>query len=364
MSYEIVKGISIKGNKVYITSADSSVRPLRFHRWECETITKILSEDGREAALARIGKNVWEGDFHLNRGSKLCNLFIEARNALPRDLSWHNYYGKTAGIFLAKMVMKLEKDPAADLSNEIRQMLDKMNDRQYILNAAYVDGYNFLNYADVSLQRDRVFAHDVLRAGRGCAWFDYPVMFKADKEFALEALKLNGCFYRNLDKTVRMERNIIFEAFLESPDKKLHEHLPDLIPLEAYCKFPPEHEFSVDTGFICDLLDVCPSLHIHRINWILEYKDVALKWCEVGKFFPFDVKYLPKDFLDTKEFQDVLISRFEGTDKYDVLINKLNEKGVSLYKGSFNSLLADATKRSEVICVNGRGKEKEDIDLM
>lgn len=364
MSYEIIKGITIKRDKVYLTSADSSVRPLDFHQWECETLSQTLSEDGREALLARIGKNVWEGDFRLNKGNKLCDLFLKARSALPGNLSWHNYYGETAGEYLAKMVLKLENDPSADLSDEIGQMLERMNDRQYIFEAARVGGYNYLNYADEALQHDKKFALEVLHAGGNRAWFDYPIAFVNDKEFALEALNMNGCFYRNLDNKLQADRDVILAAFSDTGKNRYHEHLPDLIPITAYCERTSDNKLVVDTGFICNLLDVCPSLHMHRAPWLINQRDIALAWCKVGKFFPYDMKYLSEEFLSEKETQDILLSRFEGTDKYDVFINKLEEKGVTLHKGSLGALLADATQRSEEMGANTLCEETKDIDFV
>lgn len=342
-----MKNIAVKGNKVYLTSADSSLRPLLFTKWECTGLSKILEEEGREAFLARIGQDVWNGELRLYKGSKLCNLFIEARNSLPNNLGWHNFYGETAGKFLAKMVMKLEVNPSANLSVEVADMLKTMNDRDYILSAAKKSGYNFLNFADECIQKDREFALSVLAAGSGKAHFDYPTMYTKDKAFALEALKLNGCNYRSLDKSLQADRDVIFAAFKDTLDGRYHEHLPDLIPVEVYCSISADRKITVDTDFVCELLNICPALHMNRANWLLEHKDVVLKWCEVGKFFPYDVSYVPTNFLLDADIQEVLQNRFKGTEKYEVLIKKLEEKGVVLKGKTVDALLANATRRAE-----------------
>ena len=350
MSHEIVKSISIKKDKVFINSADSSVRPLHYYKWECSTISDILVKEGREAALARIGRAFWDGEFHLNKGSGLNNLFLQARSALPHNLSFNNYDGEVAGQFLAKMVMKLEKDPYADLSGDVKDMLNKMNDREYILHAAKTKGYNFLNFANKSVQKDRDFALEVVKSGAGCAWFDFPPLYSTDREVAAEAVKLNGCHYRSLDKSLQADRELILMAFAETPGKSFHEHLPDLIPLEAYCDLSPGKaldnltEFSsfIDAELVCQLLDVCPSLHMSRAPWLLERKEIALKWCEVGKWFPYDVKDLPEKFLNDKDFQDVLTGRFAGTDKYDILAQKFADRGVALRQDDLDSKIAAA----------------------
>ena len=53
MSYEIVKSIVISKDKVFLTGADSSLRPLHFYRWECEPLTKIFREQGKETLYAQ-----------------------------------------------------------------------------------------------------------------------------------------------------------------------------------------------------------------------------------------------------------------------------------------------------------------------
>ena len=124
MSHEIVKSISIKGDTVYVTSATNNVRPLYFSKWKWQRASEILAENGREAAFAMIGKEVWDGNFHLYRGSKLCNLFLKAREALPSKMSFINFDSEIAGKYLGKMVLKLESNIAADLSPEVKEMLE------------------------------------------------------------------------------------------------------------------------------------------------------------------------------------------------------------------------------------------------
>lgn len=349
MSHEIVKRISIKQNKVYLTSADSSLRPLHFSRWECESLSKILAEEGRSTLLARIGQEVWNGNIHLRKGSsKLCDLFLTARDTLPRSLSWSNYDSKTAGEYLARMVTKLEKDPHADLSSDVKEMLALMDDRDYILEAAHRTGHNFLNFASEALQHDRELALEVLCAGDGRAWFEYPAQFKGDKEFALEAVKLNGCMYRYLDDSLKADREIIFSSFQELPGREFHEHMPNLIPVEAYCSVVDGKTISIDRDFICRLLDMCPSMHLDRAPLLLNDREIALHWCQVGAFFPFSTGDLPTEFLHDEEFQNTLCARFEGTDKFDTLMQRFAVKGVLLAEPSLDGKIKAAKARQTV----------------
>lgn len=346
MSHEIVKSIAVKGDKVFLTSADSSLRPLYFKKWECTSFSKVLVDKGKEALYALIGKEVWDGNLELRSGSKLCNLYRKARNAFPSGLNFMSLDSKAAGDFLGKMVSSLEANPFADLSGYVKQALALQNDRDYILEATHRTGYNFLNCANQEIQNDREFALEVLRAGRGAAWFEYPEAYKDDKAFALEAVKLNGCFYRRLGDSVKADREIIREAFREAPDKKFHEHLPDIVPPLALLDFEKDPlRPGIDKTFIMELLDICPSMHMSRIPVLLNDRDIALKWTQVGKFFPYSVGDLPKQFLLDDAFQDVLCKRFEGTEKFDVLVKRLAGLGVELNKQSLEQQIQAAANR-------------------
>jgi len=328
VSYEIVKRISIEDDKVYVTSADSSIRPLYFSSSEWNSFSKILAEEGRDALLGKIGKEVWDGNLHLRKGSKLCNLFMDALDAMPADLNFSNYDSLTAGEYLGKMVTKLESDPEVDLSSDVEDMLAKRNDRDYIIKSAERTGENFLNFADESLQKDRDLALAVLRAGKGAAWFRYPVYFNNDKEFAMDALRLNGCFYRELSESLQRDKEIIFAAFNESLDRRFHEHLPDIIPQDVFCHENGDHSVSIDRDFLFDLMEICPSLHLHRTPDLIADREIALKWCEVGKFFPHSVVDLSNEVLEDTEIQNALCQRFKSGEKRDILKDRFDQKGI------------------------------------
>ena len=347
MSHEIVKSISVTKENVFLTSADSSLRPLDFHRWECTSLSEMLKEQGRAAVLAQLGEDIWNGNIRLYQGNKLCKLFLEARSALPRSLHFSNYDSKTAGIYLGKMVAKLEKEPYADLSSIVDEALAIRNDREYILDAAKRTGHNFLDYASEEVQQDRAFALEVVQAGAGAAWFRYPKQYQDDKDFALKALRLNGCVYRELSDELKADREIILEAFQEREGRQYHEHLPDLIPIEAYCQYDAAaHKLNIDTKFICDLLDKCPSMHLNREPDLLMNREIVLKWVQVGRFFPYSVTDLPQDYLTDETIQTALCKRFEGTDKYEVLLQRFQDAGVVIARASLDARIKSISARS------------------
>lgn len=348
MSYEIVKSISVKDDKVYLTSADSSLRPLDFSRWECTAFSKILAEQGKDALYAKLGEEIWNGNLQLRQGSKLCRLYMKACDAFPADMTFSTFDSKAAGNFLGKMVARLEEKPAADLSGFVEQAHAMQSDRDYIMEAAHRTGHNFLNYASTEVQNDRAFALGVLRAGRGAAWFEYPAQFRWDKDFALEALKLNGCFYRSLGDVVKADREVILEAFRETPGKTFHEHLPDVIPPTALFDYETDPtKPALDKQFIMELLDVCPSMHMNRMPDLLLDRDVALKWAQVGKFFPYSVEDLPKQYLMDKEFQETLYKRFEKTEYLEILEKRLETLGIARNRGSLDSQIQTAERKAE-----------------
>ena len=63
MSYEIIKSIKVKDNKVLVNYACNNVRPLTFEECESQYLTKILKEQGKEALDIEILKAYEEGNF-------------------------------------------------------------------------------------------------------------------------------------------------------------------------------------------------------------------------------------------------------------------------------------------------------------
>ena len=270
---------------------------------------------------------------------------MEAKDALPRELHFTNFDSKAVGDYLGTAVLKLKENPDADLTEDVNKLICLRDDKDYILEVAKRTGYNYLNFAKEELQKDREFALAVLKAGDGKAWFEYPKYFAKDKDFALEALKLSGCFYRELDENLQGDREIILEAFEEKEGRRFHEHLPDLIPTHALFDFEGPLKDVLKKEFVCRFVECCPSLHIDRAKWLLDDRDVALKWCEVGKWIPNDVRYLPEKYAMEKEFQDILISRCQDKKLYEVLEKRLGEKGVSIPKKSIDDMVKDAAKK-------------------
>jgi hypothetical protein len=63
MSYEIIESIKVKNNKVFINCAPNNVYPRSFGEFHCESLTKILKEQGKEALELEIMREYENGNF-------------------------------------------------------------------------------------------------------------------------------------------------------------------------------------------------------------------------------------------------------------------------------------------------------------
>jgi hypothetical protein len=70
MGYDIIKSIKIKDNKVFLTSTANNVRPRTFKEWHCESLTRILIEQGQEALDVEILEEYESGNFQAGGQNK------------------------------------------------------------------------------------------------------------------------------------------------------------------------------------------------------------------------------------------------------------------------------------------------------
>lgn len=348
MVSDIINGIAIENNKVYLSASVQYHEPSDLQvTWEQEEFSQLLRKEGKEAVYAHIGEELWSKDLFLESGDQTCNLFLKAMSAFPSHMDYTTFDCQTAGSLLAEMVLRLETDPQADLSEYVNRAVRMMNDRDYILETAKRTGMNYLNHASKSLQQDRSFALAVLNAGSWAPWFSYPTAFQDDKDFALKALELNGCFYRELGRELKADREVVMAAFRERPGKIPHEFLADQIPMETYSQSHASSQPApLDREFIFSLLDACPSIQLFRSPQLLNDRPTALKWVQVGKFFPHWVTDLPMKYLKDREFQDVLIRRFKDTDNFPYLVQNFGIKGIQLPVETLESKIQSASSRT------------------
>lgn len=91
MSYEIIKGISIKNNEVYLNSASNNVYPRYFKKWHCTSLTEILQKQGRDALDLELLKQYEEGMFQPGVPNKY-SLAIDNLRRKPEyeKFNWRN----------------------------------------------------------------------------------------------------------------------------------------------------------------------------------------------------------------------------------------------------------------------------------
>lgn len=63
MSYDLVRGIGIKGDKVFIKASSNNVYPHTYYTEELPRLTKMLQEQGQEAVDIEILKQYENGNF-------------------------------------------------------------------------------------------------------------------------------------------------------------------------------------------------------------------------------------------------------------------------------------------------------------
>lgn len=332
MSYEICKSIVLtKDKKVFLTTRSNNVSPSIYSRWECKSLSKIFESEGKEKVLIELGIMIWEGNLQLRNGSKLVNLFDKAmRQIRSNGFYWSVISSNTIGEFLAKAILKYQEDPNASLDTEIEELKTLQNNREYILKVAKEDQMSILNYIDdESIKTDKEFVMEVIRLCGRNVMFQVPAHFKDDEEVALAIVLENGNHYSQLGIVPKLNREIILEAYRERENGYHAFRITD-IP-EAALMIPGTNE--IDTNFVYQLLDVCPSLQM-QFSKLLHIREIAVKWCEQCSYFPFDIcLHLPRKFAEEEEFQEILRKRcriISGEDEEKA--NELNDMLCKLFK--------------------------------
>lgn len=80
MSYDIIKRIKVKDNKVLILHAPNNVRPRTYSETESFTLSKIFQEEGKEALELEILRAFEEGNFQSYGKNKYTNAVIRLKH--------------------------------------------------------------------------------------------------------------------------------------------------------------------------------------------------------------------------------------------------------------------------------------------
>src|SRR3990167_5496526 len=88
MSYEVIKQIKIKDNKVFITGASNNVYPRTPHESECISLSEVLQKEGREKVDIEILEEYESGNFQ--GGKNKYTRALEVLRHIPeyRSFDW------------------------------------------------------------------------------------------------------------------------------------------------------------------------------------------------------------------------------------------------------------------------------------
>lgn len=135
MSYDIIKNIKIKDNKVFFKCASNNVFPKYFEKCESYSLSKILQEQGKEALDIEILKEYEKGNFQ--KGS---NKYVRALQVLRHMQEYKNFDWRQSSYNDDCPIQKNRKDESlfnALLKKALYTMLPK---DKYIVTKQHYDG--------------------------------------------------------------------------------------------------------------------------------------------------------------------------------------------------------------------------------
>ena len=93
MSYEKVRSISLKDNKVFVTSASNNVRPLTYDRNFYPSLSKIYAEKGKDYVEVEILRIFEEGSFQggTNKFTKALKVLRYVFTEEYKRFDWNNH---------------------------------------------------------------------------------------------------------------------------------------------------------------------------------------------------------------------------------------------------------------------------------
>ena len=336
MSYDIVKSISIVDDKVYFTSAANNVSPRTFERFESEYFSRLYQDGGLEKLLPAVAANIWEGNFHMQNGSKLATSLNEGYIKLANTPYMRNFLDtERAAQYITDYALYLvRKAPEPDL----KKLMALRNDKEAVLDICTKNPMAF-DYASEDIRRDREAAKKHILTNSDKLLFNMPSYFRDDKELALLALYNNGCIYRHLNHNLQADKDVIRLAFNSFLKRRFFEHLPDLIP----------DALRHDGSFMTELIAACPKMHVFRDTTLLRNEDFTKTWLAGNEWHVSDLKLIPYRQLQKSEIQDYIYNRYKSD---PIMLDKVKAElqlcGVALSKPNLDSIINSAGSKKSV----------------
>lgn len=348
MSHEILKSITIQeGNKVFLVSASNNVSPRDFERWESKALTELYQKGGLEAMLPAVAANVWEGNFKLYRGSKLCKLLLEGYENMSQSVMLRNFLDseRAANYMTAWVLYCLEKGPAPDLNklHALRQ------DKEAVLDICSKNPIAF-NFAGDAVCKDREAAKAHILANGHQLMFQMPLHFRKDKELAKLALEKKGNIFRQLDPSIMDDKDLIALAFDSTLNRPSFECLPDLIPPSV----------RKDTAFMAKLISKCPQMQLFRAIDLAENMDLVKALLKTGECKAYNLRNIPSRILQDPDILNLIYTTMAPKpDQLKIAEGILLDKGIILRKPSLNDRIQKAESKGPSDKVQTPAKVKD-----
>ena len=319
MSYQIIKSITIKDNKVYVNSAPNNVYPRNFKPFEIPDYTKTLNQSGFKALVSQISKEVYKGSFHLMKGSKLAAQMKEAAEqlslySLDCFLDQNRYCD-----FISKFVT----EPDLDVNKTISELNALKKDKNTVIEILTTNAGAY-SYISPELQKDRDLAQKYVEECGDRFCFSFPLYFKNDRELSLLAVQKSGTTFRQLSEQFRGDKEIILTAF------KNGEHLPDLI----------SEPLASDKEFFKELIKVQPRLHFERAPASIKNdKEICAEMLEVSPYISSTFCNLSPELRGDKDLQQIALSKAASRDTMDKLENFFTKNNNFMPLSEFLSIM-------------------------
>lgn len=136
MSYDIIKSIKLKDNKVFISASSNNVYPHYYTEEECKTLSEVLQKQGKQALELEIFKQYESGNFQ--RGGAKYLRALEVLRHMPEygRFNWRTERSDE------KRELRVSKEFDALLLKALNTMLPK---DKFIVTKDYFGNKNYLH---------------------------------------------------------------------------------------------------------------------------------------------------------------------------------------------------------------------------
>ena len=318
MSYSIVKKMEIVDGKIFATSVSNNEYPRIFERYEVPRLSELYAERGLKGLLAWMAVTHRDGGCKYTGSDKLSQAVKNAYRKLPDNLKTF-LDDQRLGQFVAEYGETRLQGKRFGLKKALEE-LDALRSNEDVVLEICKERPEAFHCAAEFLQKERSVVEKYIEQCADMLFFEMPDYYQDDRELIMQALRKNGCIYRQISEQMRRDKEITLLAFDDSLERRCVEHLPDLIP----------EDLRKDQEFVKKLLDVGPCIHVSRTPELVADREAALIWIKRGKYVLADLYILKKEFFRDEEIQKILLERFSEPQKRIVLQQRFQTAGETL----------------------------------